>query len=764
LGVEVLEDRTLMSIGISIGDASAIEASSTVKLLDRFVSDGSGGLSTARQSIFGPDGNLYVASADTNAILRYDGGTGAFKDAFVPSGSGGLNGPGDLVFSPANTSFPDGCLYVSSVAGGQVLRYDGVSGAFVDVVASGLSSPLGLTLRSDGSLYIANQFANDILRETSSALSASPPPTPTTFVNAGSGGLSRARKAVFGPDGNMYVASASTNQVLRYDGQTGTFIDTFATLPPNSSEGPLWLQFGSDGHLYATAETPNSTTTSRSIVRLNATTGAVVDSYILGRDGWSFNLGPGNILYDSSNSSGGFVERFGPSSLAAFTVSLNGAGSSAVTVNYATADGTALAGKDYTASSGTVTIPPGLTAQTVLIQTLDDGTADPTMGFTINLKNPSGATIARGQAFGTILDDTKFYVVDGGSTDSTFQYASGGTALGSNTLGDTAPRGVATTAAGTTDWVVDANKSVFVYSTGGALLGSWSAGGLSSAATLTGIATNGTDIWLVDSYATKVYKYAGAAGRLAGTQNPASSFSLATGKNGDSNPQDIATDGASFWVLDGTAHKVFKYTVSGSALGSWSIDPANAHPTGMTINPSNVSDVWIADSGTLKVYQYTGAAGRTSGSQSAAATFALNPSDTDPQGIADPPPADMLLAPTTGLLTPPQPYPAALDIVLSFGSSSITSAPSVDALGSSGNNHGAATSPGTVAADTLPGPSASPATDRAVCTLGVLRDTTLTAILTVTQPETAWAYRGTLVRVIAGAEPLGPDPISGGLR
>src|SRR5262249_26197149 len=67
--------------------------------------------------------------------------------------------------------------------------------------------------------------------------------------------------------------------------------------------------------------------------------------------------------------------------------------------------------------------------------------------------------------------------------------------------------------------------------------------------------------------------------------------------------------------------------------------PADTHPTGITINPTNVSDIWIVDSGTLKVYQYAAAAGRTSGSQTAAATFALNPSDTNPQGIADPPPA-----------------------------------------------------------------------------------------------------------------------------
>jgi hypothetical protein len=217
---------------------------------------------------------------------------------------------------------------------------------------------------------------------------------------------------------------------------------------------------------------------------------------------------------------GAALDRLGPSSLAAVPVSLASASAATTTVSYATADGTALAGRDYTATSGTLTFAPGVTAQTILIPTLDDGSADPTRAFTVNLSNPVGGVITRSQGIGTILDDTKFYVVDGSSSDRTYQYAVAGGALGNNALGsgDTAPRGVATTAAGTIAWVVDANKNVYVYNTGGALLGSWSAGGLTSSATLTGIATNGTDLWLVDSSADKVYKYTGAASRLSGSQ------------------------------------------------------------------------------------------------------------------------------------------------------------------------------------------------------------------------------------------------------
>src|SRR5262249_18312427 len=203
--------------------------------------------------------------------------------------------------------------------------------------------------------------------------------------------------------------------------------------------------------------------------------------------------------------------------------------------------------------------------------------------------------------------------------------------------------GVATTAAGTRVWVADANKTVYVYDAHGALLGSWAAGGLPKNAAVEGIATHGTDVWVLANSTSKdkVFRDAGAAGLRSGSQTATSSFGLTSA---DTNPKGILTDGASLWVVDdGTsADRVFKYTLTGTLLGSWTIDPANTHPTGLTINPNNVSDVWVVDNGTDKVYQYTGAAGRTSGSQVASATFALAAGNTNPQDIADPPVSGLL--------------------------------------------------------------------------------------------------------------------------
>ena len=211
-------------------------------------------------------------------------------------------------------------------------------------------------------------------------------------------------------------------------------------------------------------------------------------------------------------------------------------------MSYATADGTAIAGTNYTATSGTLTFPAGIITETIRVPILDSGSQTTPLTFTVNLSNPQLATLAQSQGTGTIQPSdqaAKFYVVNDatsslGGTNTAFKYQASGTAQAPFhlSLNDLTPMGVAANAAGTTEWVVDANKNVYVYSPGGTLLGSWSAGGLSSSAQLTGIATNGTDIWLVDSYADKVYKYTGAASRLSGSQSAASSFALVSGKSG----------------------------------------------------------------------------------------------------------------------------------------------------------------------------------------------------------------------------------------
>jgi PKD repeat protein/DNA/RNA endonuclease G (NUC1) len=88
-----------------------------------------------------------------------------------------------------------------------------------------------------------------------------------------------------------------------------------------------------------------------------------------------------------------------------FDVNLSAASGKTVKVNYSTANGTATAGVDYTAMSGTLTFAPGQTSQTVVIPVTGDRITENNETILLNLTNPVNATIADTQGIGTITDN-----------------------------------------------------------------------------------------------------------------------------------------------------------------------------------------------------------------------------------------------------------------------------------------------------------------------------------------------------------------------
>jgi hypothetical protein len=88
-----------------------------------------------------------------------------------------------------------------------------------------------------------------------------------------------------------------------------------------------------------------------------------------------------------------------------FTVTLSAASSSTVTVPYATADGTATAGSDYQATSGTLSFAPGETQKTIAVTVYGDTTVEPDETFAVNLGTPTNAVLGTSQGVGTILND-----------------------------------------------------------------------------------------------------------------------------------------------------------------------------------------------------------------------------------------------------------------------------------------------------------------------------------------------------------------------
>ena len=87
-----------------------------------------------------------------------------------------------------------------------------------------------------------------------------------------------------------------------------------------------------------------------------------------------------------------------------FRVTLAAAQAGAVSVRYATSDGTAVAGSDYVARSGSLRFAPGETAKTILVPVLNDAHDEGSETMTLTLSHPFGAQLADGTATGTIVN------------------------------------------------------------------------------------------------------------------------------------------------------------------------------------------------------------------------------------------------------------------------------------------------------------------------------------------------------------------------
>lgn len=216
--------------------------------------DETGGLDEPSGIVFGDDGRAYVASFSLDCVLRYDARTGAFVDVFVSPASGALNGP------DAGIAFgPTGDLFVPSYFTNRIERYSGGSGApvgdFATAASAGLSRPRAIVFPGDGFAYVASE-ANDrvvLLDAVTGAfvrnLVVDDPATPG--VNE-TGGLDAPSGIAFGPDGRLYVASLTTNSVLRYERASGAFVDAFVANGTSALIQPTFLVFAPDARVYGT--------------------------------------------------------------------------------------------------------------------------------------------------------------------------------------------------------------------------------------------------------------------------------------------------------------------------------------------------------------------------------------------------------------------------------------------------------------------------------------------------------------------------------
>ncbi|MDD1458293.1 M10 family metallopeptidase C-terminal domain-containing protein, partial [Dolichospermum sp. ST_sed7] len=100
------------------------------------------------------------------------------------------------------------------------------------------------------------------------------------------------------------------------------------------------------------------------------------------------------------------VEGFTSPQNVTYTVTLTSASSQSITVQYATANGTAIAASDYISTSGTLTFNPGVTSQVINIPILNDSLSEANEAFTLALSSPTNANLGTTNTVTTTITDT----------------------------------------------------------------------------------------------------------------------------------------------------------------------------------------------------------------------------------------------------------------------------------------------------------------------------------------------------------------------
>jgi sugar lactone lactonase YvrE len=284
-----------------------------------FVNAAFSGLSSPRSITFGPDGNLYISSANNGEIVKFDVTTNQYDD-FATSG---LSGNIGLSWGPH-----DGNLYVSSSGDNKIQKFDDAGNYQSQFIGTGITSPQGLVWGPDGNLYVVSSRNNNISVYDSTA-------NLLRTIGSSSDGLDIPHGITFGPDGNLYVSSFSfSNKILQYD-TSGNLLD--GAFVGSSNNGGLFDPFDltfADEPVYNTSPVANN-----DIIIQHATQGI------------SFNIDANMLLNNDSDADGDtlIIQSVDETSANGGTVSLSGN-----TIMYTSSD--SFTGDDtfsYTVTDGT---------------------------------------------------------------------------------------------------------------------------------------------------------------------------------------------------------------------------------------------------------------------------------------------------------------------------------------------------------------------------------------------------------------------------
>ncbi|MCC7368339.1 MAG: hypothetical protein IT306_07950 [Chloroflexi bacterium] len=287
-----------------------------------------------------------------------------------------------LTFTPANWNTPQ-TVTITSVE---------------DQIYNQSSYSIGFTVASSDAVYNAMPVSSLAATHTDNESVPSISIADASFAEPSSGSTVQNFTVTMSPASGSVVTAqyAASNGTATGGGACGTGVD-FVT-----SSGTLTLQAGETSKTLpvtvcadAVAESAETMT-----MTLSSPVGATIGR--AAATGAIANTTNGSItIADASVAEGNSGV-----TVATFNLTLSGPSAQATSVDYTTANGTALAGQDYQAATGTVTFQAGETTKSIAINVLTDTVVESDETFTVTLSNPTnGATLARAQATGTIQND-----------------------------------------------------------------------------------------------------------------------------------------------------------------------------------------------------------------------------------------------------------------------------------------------------------------------------------------------------------------------
>jgi Ca2+-binding RTX toxin-like protein len=190
----------------------------------------------------GPDGLLYATRTNGGEVMRFDYLTGTLQDVFIVGGDFASR---SLLWWPMDGGHR---LFVTRFGDSVIRRYD-TSGNLVDSIETGFQDIADFAI-SGTTIYVATGSDSSVHRF---GLTAGE--NQGQFVPPGSGGLDGALFLTFGPDNwlheypELYVTSSGSNQILRYDTRNGQFLGVYTQGDTDSVDTVGAIVFRSDSHV-----------------------------------------------------------------------------------------------------------------------------------------------------------------------------------------------------------------------------------------------------------------------------------------------------------------------------------------------------------------------------------------------------------------------------------------------------------------------------------------------------------------------------------